>query len=503
MNSLLLSWTLFRGTAIYAVVCLFALCLSLQTNAVANDSDNKTNVLFIAIDDMRPSTGSYGDKLAVTPNLDEIASKSVQFNRAYVQMATCSPSRASLMSSQRPDTLQIYYSNPKTRRVEDSIPSKLTLNGYFKHEGYETVGIGKIYHAPDDSSQGWSTQWDNKGNELTRGLLSANAYLDMLAWDETHPNTKRAVAYEAADVGDDAYPDGQNTRFAMLELNRLAKEKTPFLMMMGYKKPHLPFACPKAHWDKYDSDRIALPVVSTPPKNSPPYALNNSGELRVYPYMPKGKKAFSEQDTLNLKHGYYACISYIDTLIGNLLQELEETGLSDNTMVVIWGDHGFKVGEYGRFNKHTNYEIDTRVPLWIKMPGQTVGQTNEAIVETIDIFPTILDVLGMEVPDSFAGKSFKSVVIGERSNFKNAAFQQFHRTYKKQPVMGYSIRTANYRYVAWLHRITGELLAQELYDHTKDPLETINVVGDIEYKTVVAKHKSLLIEGYPPTLGVK
>lgn len=462
------------------------------------------NILLITVDDLRPSINVLGDEKAITPNLDTLANSSLIFDKAYISSATCSPSRASLMSGLRPDALQIFYSRRDTRLVEDSVPLDRTFNGFFKSKGYETIGIGKVYHKASDSSKGWSTEiYDHSNSEAfqkTRGGLSPQSYLKMLDWDRQYPDTRRPFPWEAAEVSDDAYPDGLNTQFAILELHRLKQQAKPFFMVMGYKKPHLPFNCPKQYWDMYMGDNLPLPTRFEPPLDSPEYAINNSGELRTYPFMPKNQEAFTKTQMESLNQGYYACISYIDSLIGKLLTALESTGLDKNTIVVVWGDHGYKLGRYGQYNKHTNYEVDTRVPFFVRTPGYVKGARTKAIVESVDIFPSMVDLAGLEIPEGLAGKSFKTILDNPDSKIKYVAFQQFPRRYKGQSLMGYAVRSQRYRYVAWIDWGTGELVAQELYDHNNDPQETQNVAKLKVNMTILEQHEAYRLALYPPTL---
>lgn len=462
------------------------------------------NVLFIAIDDLRPSLGIYGDSLAHTPNLDDLARSSLIFDSAYVQSATCSPSRASLMTGLRPDRLQIYYSNATTRMVQDSVATSRTLNGHFQANGYETIGIGKIYHKAEDTESGWSRSVvDHSVSEAFNasfGMLSKEGFLKASAWEARYPGTRRGYPWEAADVPDEAYPDGLNARYAMLQLHRFKDSGKPFFMVLGFRKPHLPFACPKRYWDLYDQEALPLPERTKPPDLSPPFAINNSGELRNYPDMPQGKEPFTESQVRHLIHGYYACVAYIDSLVGQVIGTLEQTGLARNTIVVVWGDHGYKLGTYGQFNKHTNFEIDTRVPLLVRVPGLPGGQRTQAIVETIDIFPTLAELTETPELAGIDGQSFARIIERPESSFRGASIQQFPRKFKGRSLMGYAVRTNRYRYVAWIDWNDGDVVARELYDHQDDPLESRNLADQAGHAEVIRIHEQIRMDEYPPTL---
>lgn len=471
---------------------------------VTSAEQRPPNVLFIAIDDLRPAIGAYGDPIAVTPNIDALADRSLIFERAYVHMATCSPSRASLMSSLRPDTTEIYYSNWETKKVEDAVPIEATMNGYFKANGYETVGIGKIYHTTTDSAAGWSRplldHWSDASFRQRADALEPEGYLAAVDWEAAKPGRWRSLPWEAADVDDAAYPDGLNTLFAVQELHRLARTEAPFFLAVGLRRPHLPFNAPKRYWDLYDADALPLPALRTPPENAHPYTLGNSGEIRGYAQTPQGKNPFPDDFVRKMTHGYYANVSYADAMVGKLMKALNDLDLGDDTIVVLWGDHGFKLGEYGGFTKHSNFEIDTRVPLMISLPGDDTQRRTEALVETIDIFPTLTSLAGLEAPDDIAGRSFARLLEKPDRDFKDAAFQQFYRGSAEGDLMGYAVRTKDFRYVAWIVKETGAILGRELYDHRTDPGETVNVADEPGMAKIVAKHERLREkEGHGPS----
>jgi iduronate 2-sulfatase len=457
----------------------------------------KMNVLFIAVDDLRPQLGCYGQKQIISPNIDHLAAEGMLFERAYCQQAVCGATRASILSGVRPDTSKIFGNNTPVRKA---MPNVVTLPEHFKKNGYETLSIGKIYHHPSDDRQGWSAEPYRagtfpEGEWKGRGYLTRESIAQMEQYNKAYPNMQgRGPAFEAADVPDSAYPDGCNTDYAIKQLNRL-KDK-PFFLAMGLYKPHLPFNAPKKYWDMYNPENIKLADNPFIPKDAPSYATTNWGELRNYYGIPK-KGPCSDELARRLIHGYYACISYIDTMIGRLLNELDRLKLRDNTVIILWGDHGWKLGEHAGWCKHTNFELDTHVPMILSVPGmKTAGQRTRALTEYVDIYPTLSEVCGLKAPGHLEGLSMVPLLKNPELSWKKAAFSQ----YPRGKVMGYSMRTKRFRYTEWKNRETGEVQARELYDHLKDPQENVNVAAQPEYKQDVQRLGRMLKSGWRAAL---
>lgn len=453
----------------------------------------KMNVLFIAVDDLRPQLGCYGVKHIISPNIDRLAQRGLLFESTYCQQAVCGPTRASLLSGVRPDTSGIHGNNTPVRTA---MPDVTTLPEHFKNNGYETVSIGKLYHHPDDDLQAWSAEPFRAGTFPEgmwkgRGYLTSTAIAQMDMYNKQFPAMAgRGPAFEAADVPDDSYPDGANVVRALQELNRL-KDK-PFFLAMGLYKPHLPFNAPKRYWDMYEPEDIKLANNPFVPKNAPSYAMTSWGELRNYYGIPK-KGPCSDELARQLIHGYYACITYIDAMVGRLLDEIEKLKLIDNTVIILWGDHGWKLGEHGGWCKHTNFELDTHVPMILSIPGmKTAGQRTKALTEYVDIYPTLSEVCGLELPEHLEGRSMIPLIEDPERPWKKAAFSQ----YPRGRVMGYSMKTKRFRYTEWQDRQTGEVMARELYDHEKDPHENVNVAGELEYTPDVKRLSEMLKQGW-------
>ncbi|MFC1636706.1 sulfatase [Planctomycetota bacterium] len=474
-------------------VAVSVLCPVKVFSQSRTDRRRKMNVLFIAVDDLRPQLGCYGQKQIISPGIDRLAARGLLFERAYCQQAVCAPSRASILTGARPDTTRIYDLNTPVRKA---MPNVVTLPEHFKNNGYETLSIGKIYHHSNDDRQGWSAEPYRAGTFPEgawkgRGYLTQKAIGQMEKYNKANPNMQgRGPAFEVADVPDGAYPDGANTEHAIRELNRL--KDRPFFLAMGFYKPHLPFNAPKKYWDMYKPENIKLADNPFIPENAPSYAMTNWGELRNYYGIPK-KNPCADELARQLIRGYYACVSYIDTLIGKLLDELDRLKLSDNTVIILWGDHGWKLGEHAGWCKHTNFELDTHVPMILSVPGmKTAGQRTMALTEYVDIYPTLCQACGLSQPAHLEGLSMMPLVDDPDRPWKKAAFSQ----YPRGKVMGYTIRTRRFRYTEWRERKTDKVMARELYDHKNDPQENVNVVDMPEYERDIRRLARMIDQGW-------
>lgn len=446
--------------------------------------EEKPNILFIAVDDLRPQLGCYGNTVVRSPHIDKLATRGVLFERAYCQQAVCSPSRTSLLTGLRPDATQVWDLQTHFR---NTVPDVVTLPQYFKQQGYYTTWWGKLYHAALLDSISWTDQ----GHRLEPSD-NWRAYVTKAAKAEAATNNGGGPPYEMADVPDNAYPDGQIADNAIKTLERIKKNnKGPFFLAVGFYKPHLPFNAPKKYWDLYDSKDFQLPEQNVPPKNAPELAETNWGELRAYTRIPK-KGAVSDSIALKMIHGYHACVSYTDAQVGRVLEKLKTLGLDKNTIVVLWGDHGWKLGEYGDWCKHTNFEIDTRAPLIIADPKSKMkNKTTKALVEFVDIYPTLCELAGLPKPERQQGESLAPIVRNPKLSGKKVVVSQYPRN--KGGVMGYSYRTAQYRYTKWLKNdASKDVVALELYDLEKDPNSTVNVALDQDYSKVIAGIETLI-----------
>jgi iduronate 2-sulfatase len=465
--------------------------LGLCCRGLAQEATKARNVLFVAVDDLRPELGCYGHPVIKSPNLDRLAADGLLFNRAYCQQAVCAPSRISLLTGMRPDSTTVHDLKHPLRRT---IPKALSMPQHFLTHGYETVSLGKIYHhGNDDNDIGWTTPaWHPSGDWKGRGYLDPESQANI----NLKNKTQRGVgpAFESPDVPDSAYSDGMIADKAIEELRRLKGGAKPFFLAVGFLKPHLPFNAPKRYWDLYDREKIQLSPQKEWPKGMPALASNGNGtswEIGGYTNIPKNTRPYSDDLSKALIHGYYACVSYMDAQVGRLLNELESLGLRDDTIVILWGDHGWKLSEYSAWCKHTNFEIDTHAPLLLSVPGSKRGQKTDALVEFVDIFPTLCDLTGLEIPESCEGASMVPLLQDPDQQWKAAAFSQ----YPRGKVMGYSMRSGNWRYTEWIDGKSGEVTERELYDHSAGPVATANLAGDPKHADTVKELSALLASG--------
>jgi iduronate 2-sulfatase len=456
-----------------------------------NAADRQRNILFLAVDDLRPELGCYGHQTVQSPHIDRLASEGLLFGRAYCQQAVCAPSRISLLTGLRPDSTGIYDLEHPLRKTK---PDVLSMPQFFKQNGYETASLGKIYHhASDDNGLGWSTDaWRPEGAWQGRGYLAAESIQRIQGSDQAAGYTGVGPAYESADVPDTAYPDGTTAAKAVQELRRLSEASSPFFLAVGFAKPHLPFNAPQRYWDLYDPATISVPSWDTWPTGMASMAGSGWGELRKYSGMPR-QGAMPTAEAVNLIHGYYACVSYMDAQVGRVIGELQRLGLREDTVIILWGDHGWKLGDYGAWCKHTNFELDTHVPMILSVPGQvTAGQRTEALVEFVDIFPTLVELCGMEPPLTCEGSSMVPLLEDPQRPWKQAAFSQYPRGGN---LMGHTLRCGDYRYTEWIHRKTGQVAARELYDHRQGPVASKNLADDPSYAETVERLSQLLDHG--------
>ena len=433
----------------------------------AGAARQRPNVLFIAVDDLRPELGCYGRDYIKSPNIDRIARQGMTFNRAYCQQAVCSPSRTSLLTGTRPDTTKVW---DLVTHFRDAMPNEVTLPQHFKQNGYFVQGMGKIFHPGYDDPRSWSTPWQTREAPSYAQLKTPEVKDE----DKAPKNKKKksGPAFESGDVADNFYKDGKVAELAVSTLRDLSKKQEPFFFAVGFAKPHLPFVSPKKYWDLYDPAQIKLAPNPFRPKDAPEYALATSGELRNYTGMPAAGP-IPDNVARQLKHGYYAAVSYTDTQIGKVLDELDRLDLRKNTIIVLWGDHGWKLGEHGEWCKHSNVENDTNAPLLLSVPGmKNAGKHTDALVEFVDIYPTLSELAGMPLPSHLEGTSFKPVLDDPKRPWKPAAFSQ----YPRQHLMGYSMRTDRYRFTVWVDRKDhSKIDSTELYDHQTDPQENTNI----------------------------
>ncbi len=521
-----------------------ALLCILSIAPIIAQEKSKPNVLFIAVDDLKTVLGCYGDKIIKTPNIDRLAKMGTVFLNNYCQQAVCGPTRASLLTGLRPDVTKIRDLHTKMRDIN---PDIVTLPEYFISQGYTTSGIGKIFHPScvdkKFDPQSWSIPFlVAKESDYSNGLpvqkhyqspelKALNTKEEVVSADQDGKGKKkgekkgekkskkeaddeegaRGPAFECLDLPDDAYDDGVSAKLAAKQIEILNAAKKPFFMAVGFRKPHLPFVSPKKYWDLYKREDMPVAEFQEHADNSKIFSYQYPGELTNY----SGVKEFAKFDKneanefglaidkqKELVHAYYAAVSYTDAQIGILLNTLEKLGTLNNTIIVLWGDHGWHLGDHDMWGKHTNYEQATKAPLIIAAPGLKAGQT-KSMTEFVDVFPTLCELSGGEVPAYLDGKSLVPVMKNNKASVKEYAMSQYPRKMDKADInkvvdgkgklMGYSMRTEQYRYTVWLKNFTSDqvynadkVYAKELYDYVKDPLEKVNVSDDTKYAAIVA-----------------
>lgn len=424
-------------------------------------SNERPNVLFIAVDDLRPELACYGKDHIHSPNIDRLAASGVLFERAYCMVPTCGASRASLLTGIRPTRNR--FVSYLTRADKDA-PGIPTFNTHLRQHGYYTVSIGKVFHHSSDSAAGWSEPaWRPKGIPWYRRPENH----DLHTTRQKQGSRKRGPAWESADVPDDAYADGVIARRAIADLNRLKDQKEPFLMAVGFLKPHLPFIAPARYWELYDHEQIQLPDNYHVPKHAPKESIHTFGEMRAYAGIP-AQGPVSDETARNLIHGYYACVSYVDAQIGLVLDELDRLKLADNTIVVLWGDHGWNPGEHTLWCKHSCYETSMQIPLIVRAPDVRSGQRRSHLVESIDLYPTLCELARLPLPSHLHGRSFAPLMNDPKAAWKSAVTGRFQN--------GDTIRTDSFRFTEYSDR-KGKPTSRMLYNHLNDPHENVNVAA--------------------------
>lgn len=460
---------------------LIPVCVLLLASAPAALA--KPNVLLICVDDLKPTLGSYGDSFAKTPQMDRLAARGVLFEAAYCNQAVCSPARNTLMTGLRPQTIGI-YDLPTHFRL--AVPEAVTVAQHFQQSGYRTEALGKIMH------KGHGNIEDAPSWTIPHWIPKAPTYALPASTEDRREgrNGLRGVATESAEVDDGFYADGQTALEAVRRLEGAAQmPDEPFFLAVGFVRPHLPFVAPKKYWDLYPADQIPMPQVTEPPAGAPEYAGQFGGEMRQYSDIPE-KGNMGDALTRQLIHGYYAATSYADAQIGLVLAALDRLGLADNTLVVLWGDHGWHLGDHQFWCKHTNYEQAARIPLILAGPGIAKGGKTQALVETADLFPTLAALAGLPERSGLDGRSFVPTLADPSAPARDHVIH----VYPRNGLLGRAIRTSRYRMVEW--KKPGADVAEaefEFYDYQTDPLETKNLASEqsgplAELRALLATH---------------
>ena len=446
---------------IYKVSIFLLGIVSLPQTIISQEQTKKQNILFISIDDFRPKISSYGETKMITPNIDKLASEGLQFNNAYTNIAVCGASRASLMTGIRPSLNRF---NDFSTRAQVDTPQAISLNQLFMDNGYETISYGKIYHHSDDFQQHWS--------EKDKGQIQSD-FQDPKSIERVNNAEKgeygnKNLTYEYPDVDDYAYNDGKITKKAVNKLKLLKETNQPFFMAVGYVSPHLPFIQPKKYWDMYDHDSIQLADNSYQPENSPFIAIeaqHNSAELRKnYLDIPAQGK-LDDDLARNLIHGYYASVSYMDALIGELIKELDDLGLRDNTTIILWSDHGYFLGEHGFWCKHSTFHEAVKIPFIMSSPGYAKNQITDSFTELVDVYPTLCELANITPPTYIHGKSLTPVLKNPSIQLKDEIYTRYKQ--------GEAVIDANYSYTEFYRGKT--YVGNMMYDMKNDLKQNINI----------------------------
>ena len=500
-------------------------------NCVVFGQNNKQlNVVFIAVDDLKPTIRSFGDANAITPNMDMLARKSTLFLNAHTQQAICSPSRISLLTGLRPDKTQVY--DLKTQ-MRDKLPDVITIPQHFKINGYTTAGVGKIFDPRGVDKQSDGVSWSLPYKRAHQLKYHKDWGPPMVGYYHNHQIKEKIKSivknknippskvgdflktifrppFSSSPAPDEAYPDGAIAAEALRMIDNLSNKGKPFFLAVGFKRPHLPFSAPQKYWNLYGRDRIPLAAFQQRGSNIGRLAFKGPGEISKYPMDDRfyttdnnGQLNLDTEFQRELVHGYYACTSFIDFQIGKIINKLKKEGLMNNTVIIIWGDHGFHLGDHRMWTKHSNFEQATRSPLIIYNPRTRAAQKIISPTEFVDIFPTLTDMAQIVPPSNVDGTSLLPMMMGQQQSVKEFAVSQYPRNNK----MGYSFRTAAYRYTLWIdkskigQKISGkDIVQEELFDYNTDPLETKNHIGIASYNKVYNDLKSKALTFLSPAV---
>ena len=443
---------------LFISIRFFGICL---LSILSANAQNKPNVLFIAVDDLRPQLGSYGQSQMISPNIDRLASEGVIFKEAYCQVPTCGASRASLLTGLWPNSKR--FLTFKIRADVDA-PGVIDLPGWLKQHGYRTVSLGKVYHHATDNKASWDKVYRPGGPQY---FTKENVALIK--------EGSRGRAYEESPVPVETLHAGLMVSEAIKQLRQANQSGESLFLAVGFKKPHLPFVASQKYWDLYESEDLVLADNPFLPHGAPKEAAYNWGELRSYHGIPK-KGPVSDELNQKLVHGYYACVSQTDAMIGRILNEVDALGMRDNTIVVLWSDHGWQLGDHGFWCKHVTFRTSLNVPLIVRAPGKAAGEEASGLVANVDIFPTLCDLIDLPKPDHLQGSSFANLLDDPSGPGKEFTYSR-HGTRD-------AIRTEKYIYTEW--RKDGEVIARMLYDQKTDPGENHNISELPENKELIA-----------------
>lgn len=438
------------------------------------------NILFIVVDDLRPQLGCYGHRETLSPNIDRLASRGALFKRAYCNVPVCGPSRVSVLTGIRTTSRQWSCGSLHTNYV--------TLPALFKKHGYCALSNGKVFHHMKDRQDDWSEPpWRSvaiyHGKKDWANYNAYGIWQNESSAENINPRSKRGPYCEAADVPDDAYQDGKVADKTIADLKRLKKAGKPFFLACGFWRPHLPFNAPKRYWDLYERDEVAVATNRFRPKGLPA-PCHTSAEIDRYGLT--GKRKRSEEFHREARHAYYACVSYVDAQIGRVIGTLDSLGLSENTIIVLWGDHGWNLGEHDFWGKHNTLDNSLHAPLIVCAPGTPHGSKTDRLVEFVDIYPSLCELAGLPVPGHVQGTSFVPLMHNPTRKWKPAVFSKWSGCE--------AVKTDRYLYTEW--KKGGKVTNRMLFDHKTDPLENENIAENPGAREIVRTHSRLLDAGW-------
>lgn len=440
------------------------------------DAQDKKNVLFIIVDDLRPELNCYGASHMHTPNIDKMASDGTLFTQSYCNIPVSGASRASLLTGLRP-TQERWWDVHAS--IDTETPEAVTLPKYFKENGYTTVSNSKVMHDKKEARDSWSKLWMPKGKSAT--------WRDYLGDENLGVEKQRngPEAFECLEVEDSEYFDGKTAEKTIKDLRKFKKTGKPFFLAVGILKPHLPFNAPKKYWDLYDANEIEVPsTFNFDREGFPNQAFHTWGEIRYYKDIPQ-KDDISEEYAKKLIHGYRASVSYADAQIGLIMDELKRLELDKNTVVVLIGDHGWSLGDHNQWCKHSNFAIVNHTPLIFIMPEHKESKKISEIVEFVDLYPTICEAAGLPIPENLDGKSMVKLMSNGDSNWKDYAIVKWH--------WGVTLITQDYKYTEWRNK-QDKFVANMLFDTHADPVEQTNIAPNPKNKELVEKLSKELVD---------